>query len=149
MKKLEDREWWPELVALKDVFSLRELAARYGAAPAAIANALRRNKLDRAPAPSGPRVHRSQDWRQAASETLTQVTGVEPPPAELAAVVTANDEAAFDGAEGRDVRGYRVMINEHPYIVVARDVAEAARIATTAARGEVAAIELLGKAISA
>ncbi|MGB0641114.1 MAG: hypothetical protein ACPGTU_17395 [Myxococcota bacterium] len=59
MKKLETRSWWPELVALKDEMSLRELSEKFGAAPAAISNALKRNGLARKPAPAGPRKGRA------------------------------------------------------------------------------------------
>ena len=43
------------MVALKDSYSLRELSERFGASPAAIANALRRNGIRRKSAPAGPR----------------------------------------------------------------------------------------------
>ena len=69
--KLEDRPWWPELLTLKDVLSLRELALRYEAAPAAIANALKRNGVQRQPAPSGPRANRDPGWQRAAEIAVT------------------------------------------------------------------------------
>jgi hypothetical protein len=156
MKRLEDREWWPELVALKDVFSLRELAERFGAAPAAIANALRRNKLDRAPAPSGPRVHRSPTWQKAAADAAVRPPPALPAPAEevaevvvapVAAPVAAPVVAAPPSAE--DLRGYRVVIDQSTYIIVAPDVARAATVAARSARGEVYSLELLGRALSA
>ena len=62
MKKVEKRAWWPELLKLKDELSLRELSDRFGASPAAIANALKRNGINRTPARAGPR-----QARQAAS----------------------------------------------------------------------------------
>lgn len=158
MKRLEDRDWWPELVALKDVFSLRELAERFGAAPAAIANALRRNKLDRAPAPSGPRAHRSADWKQAADEAMTVKVEAPAAPAVSAAPtapaapapVAAPAEAAppRDAAIQETLRGYRVVIDRQSYIVVASDVASAAQLATGAGRGEVSSLELLGFALA-
>ena len=55
MKRLEDEPWWPELIAIKDGHSLRELADRFGASPAAIASALRRNGMSRKAAPAGPK----------------------------------------------------------------------------------------------
>ena len=73
MKKLEDRPWWPELVELKDVLSLRELSSRFGAAPAAISNALKRSGLERNPAPPGPRAKRDPELQKAASEALAAI----------------------------------------------------------------------------
>ncbi len=55
MKKLEHQAWWPDLIEVKDALSLRELSARFGASPAAIANALKRNGIKRRAAPAGPR----------------------------------------------------------------------------------------------
>lgn len=163
MKRLEDREWWPELVALKDVFSLRELAERYGAAPAAIANALRRNKLDRAPAPSGPRQHRSSAWQNAAEEALharsaspaqeaapeaPPVAEPKPSPAVEPAPAPVTPVPVSMGTFLADLRGYRVVIDQHAFIVVAPDVAAAARVAAASGRGEVSSLELLGRALS-
>jgi hypothetical protein len=55
LKKIETQPWWPKLVAKKDERSLRQLSDEFGASPAAISNALKRNKLTRKAAPSGPR----------------------------------------------------------------------------------------------
>ena len=55
VKKIEDYEWWPELLEIKDSLSLRELSDKFGASPAAIANALKRNGIKRKSAPAGPR----------------------------------------------------------------------------------------------
>ena len=55
MSKVEKRVWWPELLKVKDELSLRELSDRFGASPAAIANALKRNGITRTSAPAGPR----------------------------------------------------------------------------------------------
>ena len=91
MKRLEDRPWWPELVSLKDTLSLRELAERFGAAPAAIANALRRNNLERAPAPPGPRAYRDPAWRAAADAVIAETAEA---PAAPAAKSSAKSEKA-------------------------------------------------------
>lgn len=101
MKRLEDRPWWPELVSLKDTLSLRELAERFGAAPAAIANALRRNNLDRAPAPPGPRAYRDPAWRAAADAATAQVEAkpVEAPKAEPSKAEKAKAEKSSAKAE--------------------------------------------------
>lgn len=160
MKKLEDRPWWPELVALKDVLSLRELGERFGAAPAAISNALKRNRLDRNGAPPGPRANRDPAVKRAAeeavarveSETMESVAVLPTPvvaeveqttPATTAEVVVPNPNPSGLA------RGYRVTIDDMHYVVVASDIAEAARIAHTAARGTVAQIQLLGNALCA
>ena len=58
MKKVEMRPWWPELLKVKDELSLREMSDRFGASPAAIANALKRNGIRRRSAPAGPRPSR-------------------------------------------------------------------------------------------
>ena len=59
MRRLEQEEWWDDLVSLKDELSLRELSERFKVTPSAISNALRRNRLERRPAPSGPRAYRA------------------------------------------------------------------------------------------
>lgn len=73
MKKLESRPWWPELVKLKDALSLRELAARYGVAPAAISNALNRQGITRTPAPPGPRNKRSEEAQRRSQAALNSL----------------------------------------------------------------------------
>jgi hypothetical protein len=60
MKKVEQRSWWAELLTVKDELSLRELSERFGASPAAIANALKRNGIRRRAAPAGPRQARNK-----------------------------------------------------------------------------------------
>jgi len=59
MKKLEEQPWWSELVAAKDSLSLRQLGERFGASPAAISNALKRNGISRISSPAGPRNRRA------------------------------------------------------------------------------------------
>ena len=61
MKKIEDQPWWDELLSVKDALSLRQLSERFGASPAAIANALKRNGIARKAAPAGPRGRRNRD----------------------------------------------------------------------------------------
>lgn len=112
MKKLEDRPWWPELVELKDVLSLRELSTRFGAAPAAISNALKRSGMDRNAAPPGPRAKRDPDLQRAAAEALEAVeTGTRKggktkssKPAPAAAVEAPAPKAAKDKG-GKDKGG--------------------------------------------
>ena len=55
MRRLESLEWWPDLVALKDELSLRELARRFDVTPGAIAAAIRRTGVSRRPSPPGPK----------------------------------------------------------------------------------------------
>lgn len=58
MRKIETYEWWPELLALKDELSLRELAERFDVTPGAISAAFKRTGTRRKPAPPGPRALR-------------------------------------------------------------------------------------------
>jgi len=60
MRKIETNDWWPQLVELKDELSLRELAERFGVTPGAVSAALKRNGIERKPAPPGPRSRRKQ-----------------------------------------------------------------------------------------
>ncbi|MEC8194583.1 MAG: hypothetical protein VX127_17745 [Myxococcota bacterium] len=61
MKKIEDQPWWDELIGVKDAMSLRQMSERFGVSPAAIANALKRNGIDRKAAPAGPRSRRRHE----------------------------------------------------------------------------------------
>jgi len=65
MRRLETYDWWPELVALKDELSLRELAEKFSVTPGAISAALKREGITRKPAPPGPRAHRKKKPRKA------------------------------------------------------------------------------------
>ena len=80
MRRLEQEDWWEELVSLKDELSLRELAERFNATPSAISNALRRNRLERRPAPSGPRAYRTtrNDSVYKLTRSISQVNKAEP-----------------------------------------------------------------------
>jgi hypothetical protein len=171
MRKLEERSWWAELVQLKDVLSLRELAERYGVAPAAISNALKRNNLSRTAAPPGPRAKRDEDLLARAQEAITRLGTATParrgrPP--RAAAVSAEAAPAVSAAVSAPVsapvaapravviddgtfahKAWRVSIDSVDYIIVADDVVGAARVATTANKGSVTRIELIGRAISA
>lgn len=60
MRRLESHDWWPQLVALKDERSLRELAEQFSVTPGAITAALRRQGITRKPAPPGPRSARNR-----------------------------------------------------------------------------------------
>jgi len=84
MRKIELSPWWAELVALKDVLSLRELAERFPVTPGAIANALKRNGIERQAAPSGPRDRRPARELPDLPPVLEEVPEVLPPPADEA-----------------------------------------------------------------
>ena len=181
MKKLETRSWWPDLVALKDDMSLRELSEKFGAAPAAISNALKRNGLSRkSPAGSArkPRDKKTprKPSRRAGTSILAQYKDqmgkvVDRVIAEKAGVTVSavtnyrkRHNIKASGSRGRPrarpeggnairrrhgvAQGYRVTIGGEPYVVIAKDIAEAATIAGGSGRGVVTQIELLGRALS-
>lgn len=55
MQRIETQPYWPDIVAVKDSLSLRQLADRWGCTPGAIADGLKRQGLTRRSAPPGPR----------------------------------------------------------------------------------------------
>lgn len=65
MRRLETYDWWPQLVAVKDVLSLREMAERFEVTPGAITAALKRQGIARQAAPPGPRIHRKNRPEEA------------------------------------------------------------------------------------
>ena len=180
MKKVEMRPWWPELLKVKDELSLREMSARFGVSPAAIANALKRNGIRRRAAPAGPRASRKTPktvkrgpGRPSVLDQFQDEMGkvVDREIAEKAGVTVSavtnyrkrhNIEATQDRGRPRkrpeappslkrrplpSARGYRVVIGGEAYVVIAKDIAEAAEKARTVGRGEVTQIELLGRAL--
>ena len=180
MKRIDKQKWWPELIELKDELSLRELSARFGVSPAAIANALKRNGIKRRAAPAGPRKRREvkevikkRPGRPSVLDEYQHKMGtlVDREIAEMAGVTVSavtnyrrrhNIKASStrgrprkpvtapttNAASRRSVtRGYRVVIKGEAYVVIARDIAEAASKARAAGRGEVTQIELLGRAL--
>ncbi|RME20275.1 MAG: hypothetical protein D6798_20825, partial [Deltaproteobacteria bacterium] len=62
-----------------------------------------------------------------------------PPPAPAEAPASRATVAGY---------GYKVTIGDQEFVVVAADIAEAARRALDAGRGEVSSIEILGRAIT-
>ena len=86
MRRLESHIWWPELVALKDEKSLRELGEQFGATPGAIMKAFKRNEITRTSARSGPRATLPPE----AGSTLP------PEPGEQVEVPTKGALSAFD-----------------------------------------------------
>jgi len=180
MKRIDKQKWWPELVELKDQMSLRELSERFGASPAAIANALKRNGIERKAAPAGPRkpravkmVSKKRPGRPSVLDEFQHKMGtlVDREIAEMAGVTVSavtnyrrrhNIKASTTRGRPRKPlatppsrqtsrravnRGYRVVINGEAYVVIARDIAEAAAKARSAGRGEVTQVELLGRAL--
>ena len=175
MKRLEKQPWWAELLTVKDSMSLRELSEKFGASPAAIANALKRNGIKRVKAPAGPRRHRKGNGRRPGRRSVLDKfqgqmgTVVDREIAELAGVTVSavtnyrkrhNIEASTGRGRPRKrpdagpisrpktgARGYRVVIGGQPFVVIATDIAEAAAKAKANGRGEVTQIELLGRAL--
>jgi transposase len=173
VKRLEKQPWWSDLLAVKDTLSLREMSEKFGASPAAIANALKRNGLKRVKAPAGPRRPRKAK-RPGRRSVLDKFQGqmgtvVDREIAELAGVTVSavtnyrkrhNIKASTGRGRPRKrpdagpisrpkkgARGYRVVIGGQPFVVIAADIAEAATKAKANGRGEVTQIELLGRAL--
>ncbi len=146
VRKLEERPWWPELVMLKDVLSLRELAERYGVAPAAISNALKRNDLTRAPAPPGPRNKRDEAVVKRAKDALA-IVGDGAPAKAAPAAEAAPKALSVSAPSGVGKSAWKVTIGTQDFFVMADDIVEAARAATSSNRGGVQKIELVGRAI--
>jgi len=146
VRKLEERPWWPELVMLKDVLSLRELAERYGVAPAAISNALKRNDLTRAPAPPGPRNKRDEAVVKRAKDALA-IVGDGAPAKPADAAEPAPKALSVGAPAGVGKSAWKVTIGTQDFFVMADDIVEAARAATSSNRGGVQKIELVGRAI--
>lgn len=77
MRRLETLDFWPDLVALKDDLSLRELSEQFGVTPGAISAALKRTGTTRDPAPPGPRAARKT---RKVAEDLPPEPGDRPTP---------------------------------------------------------------------
>lgn len=76
---LESEAYWPQLVALKDKLSLRQLAKRFHTSPAAIVSALKRTGLSRkAVAPRRSSTKASKPEAMARSKRPGRVSKVEP-----------------------------------------------------------------------
>jgi transposase len=170
MKKLEQHDWWPELLEMKDQFSLRELSEKFGASPAAIANALKRNGISRTSAPAGPRRARKSTAtpkRRGRKSKLSQFRDqmgkvVDREIAERAGVTVSavtnyrrRHNIKASGGQGRPRKRpegaiapklHRVGARGYR-VVIANDIAEAAAAARRSGRGEVTQIELLGRAL--
>ncbi len=72
-KKIEDRPYWPEIVALKDDLSLRQLADRYGVSSAAVNNAFKRSGIERKPAKPGRKLKKDLDAAKAAVQAVAEL----------------------------------------------------------------------------
>ena len=89
MRRLETLDFWPDLLALKDELSLRELSERFGVTPGAISAALKRTGTTRNPAPPGPRAARKSRDR---GDDL-------PPEPGASSTGRSSDEGDHDGSE--------------------------------------------------
>ena len=84
MTKLENKPFWPELLANASRMSIRELAERYNVSHAAIAAAFQRGNVQRTKAPPGPRNKRKD--RQEPITLVQAKAGTQPPVAPEAEV---------------------------------------------------------------
>ncbi|TNE88254.1 MAG: hypothetical protein EP330_15125 [Deltaproteobacteria bacterium] len=110
MRRLETHDWWPELLALKDERSLRELAEQFGVTPGAITAALRRQGISRAAAPPGPRKSR-KGGKKAEKESTTRGAGAKlEPHKELLGTVPDDVVAEKAGVSRRTVANYRAKL---------------------------------------
>lgn len=79
MTKLELTSSWPTVVRMaSEGASLREIAEEVGATPGAINTALKRNGIEKAPAPPGPRVRRGASPPPPKGEKVPKVKGERP-----------------------------------------------------------------------
>jgi len=103
MRRIETNVWWPELVALKDELSLRQLAERFGTTATAVSAAFKRNGIERTPAPSGPRRRRVSIVPESTSlapylDMLGQV-----PDEEIASLTSVSVAAVARAREARSI----------------------------------------------
>ena len=119
MQTLDSRPWWPDLIALKDNLSLRELAVKFEVSPAAISNALKRNGINRTAAPAGPRSSRPEAHKTAAAAAIQSTTKRGPPAGWVAAAP----------AQEQQEKAYKVVFSELELQLKARDLVHAAEIA--------------------
>ena len=136
MQPLEKFPWWPELIALKDVMSLRELAVKFCISPAAISNALKRNGITRTAAPAGPRSSRSEAHKAAAAAALQATVTKRGPPKGWVTVVVGGDKASpppaltqETSAQDNGQKAFKVVFCELQLELNARDLVHAAEIA--------------------
>lgn len=79
MTKLEDTNKWPTVVRMAtEGASLREIAEEVGATPGAINTALKRNGIEKAPAPPGPRSRRGASSPPVKAPKASKVKGERP-----------------------------------------------------------------------
>lgn len=137
MIKLEERPWWPELVEKKDVLSLRELGSRYGVAPAAISNALKRSGLSREAAPPGPRDSRPAERKAAAAKALeAPAPTVQAPPAKTA----KEPKAKAAPAAPKAAKTAKTAPAPSVQVVPLADLVVALSLEVSALKGEVASL---------
>lgn len=105
MRKLEDMEWWPELLATKDQFTLRELAERFDVQAVQISAAFNRNGIDREPWPrSRPSRREVQAARNPKPPTVADRLA---PFADMIGRVPDDEIAGLSGLTPKQVAAYR------------------------------------------
>ncbi len=117
MRRIETFDWWPDLLALKDELSLRELANRFEVTPGAISAAFKRTGTARKPAPPGPRALRKRRKSVDSLPPEAGENGTGPRPGSkdqlienhqhLLGVVPDSDVAKKAGVSVRTVASYR------------------------------------------
>ena len=131
MKKLEERPEWDDIVKNRNRYSLRELSEMYGAAPAAISNALKRNGYKRNHAPPGPRDKRNPNWHGKGSTPAAAKKTAPKPPASAKGSTKKGDDNPFKDEkpiEGTPLRGYAHLAGKG----IDRHVAEVAKVSVSA-----------------
>lgn len=131
---VETEPWWPELLALKDTMSLRDLAARFGVGLGALSLALRATNTSRTPV------------------TPSAIAATPPAAAPIAAItpVAPAPIAASAPTEDRGPAGiWRISLrdDDRPRACIARSFCEA--FAHAAGIGDVIAVERLGDVLAA
>ena len=123
MRKLETHDWWPEMVALKDELSLRELGEKFSVTPGAIMAAFRRNGIERRAAPPGPRAYRER--RQA-----PEADALPPEPGE--------DASVRPGSKDGQIAAFAEMLGQVPDHEIAKKAGVSLRtVAAYRARNDI------------
>jgi len=135
-KKIEEQPWWPKLVKKKDTKSLRELGDEFGVSAAAISNALKRNKLTRKPARSGPRGTKGTAGATSAASAKKAAPRKTTPKKTAARRVarskTPTVKAARPGGLKRGRRSVLAKYQDQMGKVVDREIAEKAGVTVSA-----------------
>jgi hypothetical protein len=137
---IENEPWWPELVALKDTMSLRDLAARFGVGVGALSVALRNTGTARLAAlPAG--VTGVSPVARPAVAPAVAVAPSQTPAETVAPTVAAAPKASAPMLWSVVFRG-----DARPRAVIASSFADA--LARAVPLGEVVAVRRLGEALA-